>query len=396
MTDKELDDLKDFMDSFADLEDFKKRFIILHPGKEEAFIRYFNQSRGTPEVWEMSKIFNSKETVRLDNIYRSNPDVTIDELLDELKKYDLTKYKRVLIKLSNANYDNIDKLSDIGLDINILVQGDNGYCTLKQFKAMRNFFNDFSNRYNTYNLSMLEKITLAYDYVKFFYANNETSDRLTDSRSIAKCISTGNIVCEGFSKMFCQLLSEMGINSNLIFIEPNSNEESGHVRVILRVDDDKYNVHDNFIFDPTWDSAKNTKLVCDKSGHEYFKSERYLKSDETVIRDIPSDCRYLYYMIPIEEFKKYFSNETIEKIVKYPSNKQIILSEDLKLIFNYNDKNQRDNTVLSYIEDLLRKTKKVEGYNDEQIELFISDAIGILNQLRFGIWDEYANKGDNR
>ena len=175
MNDEQLDNLKKFMDSFTDLDDFKNRFIIHHPEREELFTLYFNESRLGGESWELTKIFVSNETVRLDSIFKRNPNVSINELLDELKKYDLNKYKRVLIKLNNADYENIEKLSELGLDLDILVQGDMGYCSLKEFKTMRNFFNDFKHRYETYNLSMLEKIILSYDYVKFYFANKETS-----------------------------------------------------------------------------------------------------------------------------------------------------------------------------------------------------------------------------
>lgn len=396
MNDEQLDNLKKFMDSFTDFDDFKNRFIIHHPEREELFTLYFKESRLGGESWELTKIFVSNETVRLDSIFKRNPNISINELLDELKKYDLNKYKRVLIKLNNADYENIEKLSELGLDLDILVQGDKGYCSLKEFKTMRKFFNDFKHRYETYNLSMLEKIILSYDYVKFYFANEETSSRKSDSRSIVKCILTGNIVCEGYCKIFCQLLKEMGINSNLVYIDPKSDEDFGHVRVVLRVDDDKYNVHDNFVFDPTWDSNRNTKLVSNNLGKKYYKSEKLLRPDETIIRDVLSDCRYTYFMVPIEEFKKYFPEDVIEKIVKYPSNDKIILNDDLKFIFSYDDKKPRNNSILTYLEDLLRKTKKVEGYDDKQIDQLVDDSIGILKQLRFGLYDKYVEKKNNR
>ena len=387
MTDEKLEQIKQFFNNYDSLEEFIEKYInVQNPPNAEALIQLFKETKSNSDSWELAKFQRSIDTLRLDKLI--SKDATIEDIIKLSQKYDLSKYKRIMIKLENKNYDDIDKLSSLGIDIYIKVLGDKGICTLDEFKKMRDFFNEFTNRYSTYNLSNLEKITLAYDYIKFFSFNETQTDRLTDSRSITKSIITGNVVCEGYSRIFCQLLSEMGVSSNLIFIKPNKKEKGGHVRVILKVNDEKYNINDIFAFDPTWDSSQNTSLVSHSDGSVEYEIESRIKQDDTIIERLPSDIRYLFYMIPIHEYSKYFSKEKIEKIKKYPSGELIELSRDLMTILNYDDNEPKDSFVFDFIQELLYKVKKVEGYKDEQIEEYIHHAIEILKQDRYGRFDK--------
>lgn len=393
MTDEKLEQIKRFFDNYASLDEFIEKYINVHkPSNSEALIQLFNETKSNSDVWELAKFLRSTDTLRLDKLMTQN--VTIEDIINLSQKYDLSKYKRTLIKLDNKNYEDIDKLSNLPTDIYIKVSGDKGICTLDEFKKMREFFNNFTSRYSTYHLSNLEKITLAYDYIKFFSYNETQDDRLAESRSIAKSIVSGNIVCEGYSRIFCQLLSEMGFNSNLIFIEPNEKEKGGHVRVILNIKDEKYNINDVFAFDPTWDSNHDMSLITHSDGSIGYEIESWLKQGDTIIEKLPSDIRYLFYMVPIHEYSKYFSKEKIEKIEKYPSGELIELSEQLMTILNYDNHKPKDNFIFDFIQELLYKVKKVEGYKDDQIEEYIHHVIKILNQDRYGRFDKYKLQGD--
>ena len=391
MTDEKLEQIKQFFNNYDSLDEFIEKYINVHqPSNAEALIQLFKETKANPDTWELAKFQRSIDTLRLDKIMSQN--ATIEDIINLSIEYDLSKYKRIMIKLDNRSYDDIDKLSSLGIDIYIKVSGDKGICTLDEFKKMRGFFDDFTNRYSTYSMSNLEKITLAYDYVKFFSSNETQSGRLTDSRSIVKSIVTGNIVCEGYCRIFCQLLSEMGISSNLVFIEPNGKEKGGHVRVILNINDEKYGINDVFAFDPTWDSNQNMSVVSHSDGSTGYEIKSWLKEGDIVIERLPSDIRYLFYMVPIHEYGKYFSKEKIEKIKKYPSGELIELSEQLMTILNYNDHKPKDNFIFNFIKELLYKVKKVEGYKDDQIEDYVRHVIEILNQDRYGRFDKYKTQ----
>ena len=394
MTDEKLEQIKQFFNNYDSLDKFIEKYINVHqPSNAEALIQLFKEAKANPDTWELAKFQRSIDTLRLDKIMSQN--ATVEDIINLSEKYDLSKYKRIMIKLDNRSYDDIDKLSSLGIDIYIKVSGDKGICTLDEFKKMRVFFDDFTNRYSTYSMSNLEKITLAYDYVKLFSFNETQSGKLTDSRSIAKSILTENIVCEGYCRIFCQLLSEMGINSNLVFIEPNEIEKGGHVRVILNINDEKYGINDVFAFDPTWDSNQNMSVVSHSDGSTGYEIESWLKEGDIVIERLPSDIRYLFYMVPIHEYSKYFSKEKIEKIEKYPSGELIELSEQLMTILNYDDHAPKDSFIFDFIQELLYKVKKVEGYKDDQIEEYVHHAIEILNQDRYGRFDKYIIQEDS-
>lgn len=386
MTDEKLEQIKQFFNNYDSLDEFVEKYINVHqPSNAEALIEFFEETKYNSDAWELAKFLRSTDTLRLDKLMPQN--ATVEDIMNLSEKYDLSKYKRIMIKLDNRSYDDIDKLSSLGIDIYIKVLGDKGICTLDEFKRMRGFFDDFTNRYSTYSMSNLEKITLAYDYVKFFSYNETQSGKITDSRSIAKSILTGNIVCEGYSRIFCQLLNEMGISSNLVFIKPNKKEKGGHARVILKVTDEKYNINDVFVFDPTWDSNQDMALVTRIDGSTQYVTNSRLKQDDIIIERLPSDIRYLFYMVPIHEYSKYFSKEKIEKMEKYPSGELIELSEQLMTILNYNDHAPKDSFIFDFIQELLYKVKKVEGYKDDQIEDYVHHAIEILNQDRYCRFD---------
>ena len=384
MDDKELDEIKQFFDIFDTEEKFIDMFInVVNPPDADRMLSFYRETKKGSEVWEISKILRSTESLRLDN----NEFDTIDDIIDVVNKSDIDKYKRVVIKLDNKNYDDIDKLLNIGKDVYIKVNGDIGICTIDEFKKMREYFNNFVNNYSSYNLSNLEKVTLAYDYVKFFSYNEELDDSVSDSRSIAKAICGGNIVCQGYSMIFCELLKEMGIDSNVVYTKFEDEKKGGHVRVAANINDEKYNVNDTYFFDPTYDANYDMSYVQHNDGSNEYVIDTLLKSDDIILEKLPSDIRYLFFMVPIDEYSKYFKGEKVERIEKYPSLEEVQLTDDMKVKLCNNDMKRKDKFVLNYIGDLLSKTKRIEGYGDEQIDKYINQVIEILNQDRFGKYD---------
>lgn len=381
MTDQELDLIKDFFSKFKDYNDLKENHLKnRYPHNEDAIIQLYEQTKLSGAAWDYAKVLRSSESLKIYKELGDNP--AIDDIVNKVKEKDLSKYKRVIIILDNKNYDDIDKLKDLGLEVCIRVVGDESYCSIDEFKKMREFFNGFKEQYNPDSLSELEKITLAYDHTKFFAYNEEEVDWKTLSRSIPKSIETGNIVCLGYSRIFCQLLAEMDIKANIMYIEGNERNANGHARVILYVEDNKYNISDTYIFDPTWDSDMKTELVRHSDGTTGYVNMFDKKKDDTVIEKMPSAIRYCLYMIPIYEFSQYFPKETIEKIGMYPTPEFINL-EEIKEGFSLNKGKPISTDMLNILPNVLRVTKKIEGYKPDEIEHYIDNAIEIMKQGRF-------------
>lgn len=382
MNDEKMEQAKKYFDKYDSLEEFKTKFLdIQKPANEQAIIQFFEAAKSNLDAWEMYKFQGSSDSLRLDKILKDND---IKQIVSKISEYDLTKYKRVMISLDNKSYEDLDQLKKFDIDIIIKVKGDKGLCTLDEFINMRNFFDYFKHQYSSFNLSELEKITIAYDYVKFFAYNEELNDRLADSRSIARVIKDGYIVCEGYCRIFSQLLKEFDINSYLMFI---GSKTKGHVRSLININDPKYNVKGPFIFDPTWDSSMNMALLRHSDGTQSYEIESKQNKSDKILQKFNSDIRYLFYLIPFHENIKYFKKANVEKIQEYESGRKIEINDSLKNTLYFDDKYPKDTQVLDVLPDVLRKTKKIEGYSDEVIEFFIENVIELIKEKRYIIDD---------
>lgn len=391
MTDEKLEMVKKYFEKFESLEQFKKEYLDTNkPANEKALIDCFYAAKSNSDGWEIYKYQASSESLRMDKLIESK---SVKTIIEKLQNINLSKYKRIIIKLDNIDYPNIESLKRFGKDIYVNVTNDKGLCTLDEFINMRKFFNYFKHQFSSYQLSPIEKITIAYDYVKFFAYNPEITDRLTDSRSIAKSISSGYIVCESYSNIFCQLLQELDIDSYLVYTDKNGRIPGGHVRNIVDIYDEKYRISGKYVFDPTWDSSMDMCLVKREDGELAYKLSSKIKNTETILEKLPSDVRYLFFMVPLTEYSKYFPGDYIDKIKSYSDQKVVPQSDALNETLYYDDGYPRDDDALDLLPLLLKKTKKIEGYSEEQIKVFLNHVVALLEQYRFGILDKHKNMG---
>lgn len=391
MNDEKLEVAREFLNTFPSFEDFKRDYLDKYKPANAKFLTFlYKQIKDKPDVWKQAKYMISTDTLRVDLMLKGKENICINDIIAAVKNTDLSKYKRIFVKLENKDYDDIDKLKALGIDVCLDIYGNKGYCTIDDFKYQREFFNVFKTEYSYQNLSLLEKITLAYDHVKFFKYNSEDSDLITDSRSISSSIKTGFIVCEAYSRIFCQLLLELGVSSYFVNIAPNEKDSYGHARVFIKIHDDKYNVHGVFAFDPTWDSDMQMAYVKHKNGTCTYEMDKYILDADEVIETMPSGIRYLYYLVPLIEYDKYFHGDEVNSITKYPTFNELDIKGTINETLHFNDLRPRDRSVLSILPNLLRKTKKLEGFSDEDIEKYINHAINIVKQNRFGRLEKRA------
>ena len=150
-------------------------------------------------------------------------------------------------------------------------------------------------------LSNYEKFLYAYNIVKHFKEYKETKgeDKFV-SRTLYKILDNDEyMVCVGFSNLFVDLLSKLGIEATTYSIgvdvgfdemdvmseniDGNYTTEYGaHSRVIVNLVDPKYNINGIYQSDPTWDN------VIDEDAYTYSlltfdeatKARRYLYEDK--------------------------------------------------------------------------------------------------------------------
>ncbi len=286
MNDEYFDNLENLFRRYVDLDDFKKNYIdVKNPKNSEGLIDQFIRFNQDPLVWKYCRFNDSSDTLKI----TLKDNYKISDILEFARHYDLSKYKRIIITLKNIDYENIESLERLNKDVYINLYGNQGICTIDQFKNMRSFLNQFKDQYSSYNLSPLELITLAYDFTKFYLYNSGGNKNLYSSRVITKVIESGYIVCVGYCKLFCQLLEEFGIEANMLLTKSKERkDELGHARVLIQINDDKYNVSGIYVFDPTWDSERNMVLVEGNDKKLRYKKSSDILGSDRIIEKMPS------------------------------------------------------------------------------------------------------------
>lgn len=101
-------------------------------------------------------------------------------------------------------------------------------------------------------LSPLEKYTLAYSLItKKLYTKSES---IQGSRNIISVLTGDEIVCAGFASALATICGKIGVPCayrGCVVFDGEKNEN--HANCIVRIDDNKYDIHGIFNADPTWD-----------------------------------------------------------------------------------------------------------------------------------------------
>ena len=198
---------------------------------------------------ELEKIFLFFESILLENTHRiklRTCQLSNDDICDVFELYSNNKFiNQVLINLD-------DRTEFISYD---------------KFRDITDTINNFKKTIPT-NASQLEIITYVYDFVKRReYKNVPGDERSYLSRNLSSVLLDKYIVCVGFTKIFNTLLSEYNIPCiEYDFMYKGINQ--GHEVSIVNVQDNKYNVHGLYFFDPTGDSY--TKCQDDETKYKYF------------------------------------------------------------------------------------------------------------------------------
>ncbi len=187
----------------------------------------------------------------------------IDSILEEINKHSVN---HVIIHTENKNYEGLEKLKDLDKDVKIvyssIVLKMQEPITVDEFLAMREFINSIVQSIKEQQLTPVEEILALYDMIKWYQYNldEENSD---NARNIHSFVSTGQIICVGYSVLFAQIAKELGHNAFVVAINSNNyNEENavGHVRNAIYIDDDHYDIHGLYYLDATFDSTANDKI----------------------------------------------------------------------------------------------------------------------------------------
>lgn len=351
------------------------------------------------------KINNDKEVEKLVFNGRHNP----SKLSEIIRKIESERpVKEILLTCENCTYDNMYYLNPIAKKHDLKINyGDLLDCTLEEFTAMRETIDWFNDLVRQYNLSPAEILTYAYDIMKTFdYKENEDDKQMP--RSIHSIVMSDYIVCLGYSKFLKQILKENGISAIEVGVVCNAGtkDEGGHSKTLVKLDDDKYDIHGVYCVDATWDRSRGKALLVETSDNKHYVKYG-IDEDETIKREFDPLGLYRNYLVTAKEYPVLYPGDTQPKLYQMandntldellniePKDKYSIAAIDFQELFggNISRSDLRDymychRPSLEVIKNILYNVRIAQGYTSEEALAAVEDNID-LNQMI----DEYNRK----
>ena len=308
----------------------------------------------------------------------------------------LTDFMRnpVVKDYTDFDYSLLDSLSTL-VNLKVNYEGNTKTSSYDDFKGLVMSMKWYRSLLNDYDLSPVEKLAFGYDIMKTFEYKEATNEDVFESREPYKIIKTGNIVCVGYTNMLAAILKGTeGISftdfSVSCYKEDDKTLSGYHSRGLVKVDDDKYDIHGVYVVDPTWDSYK-------KNGN------KRLGNDYTAL-DL-----YTYFLISPEDYKKVFPHDSVPNFFKKDYEYLNLNMDNLdsynelsdkdftdKDLFTFNFKELFDSSVsnerkLEYLKgkklnkktimEIVRNTRLAEGFSKENIDKEMDKILEYYNKL---------------
>lgn len=308
----------------------------------------------------------------------------------------LTDFMRnpVVKDYTDFDYSLLDSLSTL-VNLKVNYEGNTKTSSYDDFKGLVMSMKWYRSLLNDYDLSPVEKLAFGYDIMKTFEYKEATNEDVFESREPYKIIKTGNIVCVGYTNMLAAILKGTeGISftdfSVSCYKEDDKTLSGYHSRGLVKVDDDKYDIHGVYVVDPTWDSYK-------KNGN------KRLGNDYTAI-DL-----YTYFLISPEDYKKVFPHDSVPNFFKKDYEYLNLNMNNLdsynelsdkdftdKDLFTFNFKELFDSSVsneskLKYLRgrkvnkstimEIIKNTRLAEGFSKENVDKEMDKILEYYNKL---------------
>ena len=240
----------------------------------------------------------------------------------------------ITIHIENRHLLNKSNLLNIVKNINLTIHN---YCidyTKEEYLENETKINKIISTIQESDLSPYEKFIATYNKVKQLKEYKENKENPRASRSLKDILDNEYIVCVGFSELLTTLLERLNIQSIPITVNTDTremekiNQEEGsilgsHERNIVKIDDDKYNIHGIYLVDATWDNDINYDIYTNAAITFDKKKESYiLESLET--EDL---------ILDFHNFKEF--NQKINFYLKREINESTKDTYQDKVIFEY-------------------------------------------------------------
>lgn len=328
-----------------------------------------------------------KEDNIIDNIkVETNNTNNITYIFDFLTKKGY-KIEKITYDIKDKTYYDKDfsSLESVASNTNLYIKyGPTDYAIYDEFAGLQETIKWTTQIINGTNLSPVEKLMFAFDFMKTFKYNESLNEKM-DSREPHRILETGNIVCVGYSRFLQEIVENLNIGIKIGDVgvncyDKNGNNRGGHARNIVKIDDDKYNINGIFILDSTWDSVKHNNIPTDYNALDLYR----------------------YFLVPAEDYKNIFPYDTIPTLFKLHLNEKLEdyekpFSEDTSLyqhaLENSLKEKMEDEEIKKYLsvsrpslaqfKEILYNVRLAEGYSKEEamkdVEKVVRFNVNVIN-----------------
>lgn len=264
------------------------------------FYKDLDDDLSIDEIFIKSYTSNEKYKFNEEDYYKK-----IKHIINDLSLYD----KKIKLQIDVINRELFKTIIDVKnipsnieltlrvtlhpeYNLSIGIETKNYLYSIEEYIQEENILNNLVKDIKYGNLSQFEKYIYVYNIVKNFKPYQENEEQLGDSRCLKCILKNDYMVCVGFSVLLKTLLDKVNIpcvDLSTYFYLPiddkNDNLELvGHQRNLIKIDDDKYNIHGIYVSDPTFDHNMEKDLYnnCILTLSQRVKKDGLIKENEIV------------------------------------------------------------------------------------------------------------------
>ena len=310
---------------------------------------------------------------RVKEKYKGN----IDELITRIKNHeDYGEAQVIFIPTEINSIEEIEKLKATFPDKIVLLLWNEEYTFIDDLLDAL-YMIDYYKSLIDDDMSVLEKVAMAYDIVKSHVYKTSTDNKAVSSRQITRMVHNDNIVCVGYVSIFNRILNDLGIPAFYLNLDLDKNDPSkGHRRSVVKITDPKYGIDNYFVFDPIWDSPRMEYVKFDEK--QAIKKRKY----EEGFRIVDALSRYKYFLIPFALYEERFPQSFNEN--SKVRGKEVSTETLHKVLHEGQVKKVRNYLHADIFAKLLSVIKEKEGYTADSIEESIKEALYVSG---YGYYD---------
>lgn len=372
---------------------------------------------------ENLKVIPEYKTIHIKQVNEFEEDAVLTEDYDSLYNIISTlrennQNNKVIVYIKNRNAFSKSKLYNS--DFDIVIDGiDIEPYKLQELKEEDKLLDLMIKDIKNSNYSMFEKYIAAYNIVKKFKKYLESSNDKDESRYVKKLLNNDYMVCVGYANLLEELLKRLDIktyhynvSTDISYDEGFTLEEkeielAGHARVIVKIDDPKYDINGVYVADPTWDNDlkddyyNHALMSFDKTGME---KRMFRLSSEDLIMNVKNMEEFSYKVnFLIEHEKSSVFNKNLDEKSKETNAIRSLVNTINSILISlfpekYKELKKRYPNILIDITDI----KEINEFITNAGEIFISnlgkdvlvnkiiEAAGVVNKDVFGFSLEQA------